>query len=153
MEAHGSARPSESGATVAFERSRPPRVLIVDDEELIRDALELLLAAEGFDVVASVGSGTEAVAGAREFDPDVVLTDLRMPGMGGIEAARRIRSDSPWTQVIILTAYDDPALSELASAERTYAYLVKGCPPSLVLETVHRARDRCEALRRIAHAG
>jgi DNA-binding NarL/FixJ family response regulator len=138
---------------VTSERSRVPRVLIADDEDLIRDALELLVAAEGFEVVACVGGGSDAVAGAREFDPDVVLMDLRMPGMGGIEAARLIHSRSPWTQVIILTAYDDHSLSELASDEKTYAHLLKGCPPSDILDTVHRAWERCEAVRRKARRG
>jgi DNA-binding NarL/FixJ family response regulator len=122
------------------------RVLIADDEPLMRDALALLLAAEGFDVVGCAVDGYEAVVMARRLDPDVVLMDLRMPNLGGIEAAAIIRAESRATQVIMLTAYDDPALANIAAhSKAAFAYLVKGCPPAAVLDLlrdgVHRATE------------
>lgn len=126
---------------------RAPRVLVADDDPLIRDALSLLLAAEGFEMVGWAADGREAVAKARELAPDVVLVDVRMPHLGGIEAGRLIRDALKDTQIIVLTAYDDPALAELAGSTDTYAYLVKGCPPSQILDTVWRAGRRVSETR------
>lgn len=93
----GSSRPAD-----------PIRVLIVDDHALFRRGLELVLSGEpDIAIVGEAGDGLEAVSRATEMAPDVVLMDVRMPAMGGIEAARRIRDALPATKVVMLTVSDD----------------------------------------------
>jgi DNA-binding NarL/FixJ family response regulator len=89
--------------------SDPPiRVLIVDDQRVVRDGLTMLVGLiDGVDVIGTAGDGAEAVERARQEHPDVVLMDLRMPGMEGAEATHRIRASQPGTQVLVLTTYAD----------------------------------------------
>jgi DNA-binding NarL/FixJ family response regulator len=93
-------------------RGPGPRVLVVDDEPGTRVLLRAMLEEDGIHVVGEAANGAEAVAATREFDPDVVLMDHRMPGVSGIEATRRIKAGDPYVQVIILTIYDDAELLE-----------------------------------------
>jgi DNA-binding NarL/FixJ family response regulator len=84
------------------------RVLIVDDHTLVRDGIKALLAlATDIEVVGEASNGQEALEKVKELAPDVVLMDLAMPVMGGLEATRRIRKASPRTRVLALTQYDD----------------------------------------------
>ena len=116
-----------------------PRILLVEDDRGVREALRDLLTESDFDVVGEAGNGHEGVQLALELDPDVVLMDLRMPVMGGLEATRQIKDRRPGIRVVILTAYDDPGLKEGAAESGVYAYLVKGCPPRLVGEVTLKA--------------
>jgi CheY-like chemotaxis protein len=115
------------------------RVLVVDDNEPLRDALCGLLQDEGFDVIGGVGDGSTAVSLARDGRPDVVLVDYRMPGMDGLEAVVLMRTDAPLVQAIMLTAYDDETLSQEAGRTEIFCFLVKGCPPMLIVDMVRRA--------------
>jgi DNA-binding NarL/FixJ family response regulator len=117
-------------------------VLVVDDEPLIRSALRDMLEDEGIAVLGEAGDGNEAVALARKLTPDVILMDLRMPGMGGIDAIQAIRAERPASRVIVLSAYDDPGLSNGATQAGAVDYLVKGCPPAAIFEAIHRAAGR-----------
>jgi DNA-binding NarL/FixJ family response regulator len=84
------------------------RVLIADDQRVVREGLTMLVGLiDGVDVVGTAADGLEAVAGASREHPDVVLMDLRMPGMEGAEATRQIRAALPDTQVLVLTTYAD----------------------------------------------
>ncbi len=84
------------------------RVLIVDDHTLVRDGIRSLLAlVADIEVVGEAANGKEALERTRELAPDVVLMDLAMPIMGGLDATRRIRKEFPGTKVIALTQYDD----------------------------------------------
>ncbi|MFD0316289.1 response regulator [Streptomyces flavalbus] len=83
-----------------------PRVLIADDQTLIRTGFRLILTARGIDVVGEAADGAEAVAEARRLRPDVVLMDIRMPTMDGLEATRRILDDAPDCRVLMLTTFD-----------------------------------------------
>ena len=84
------------------------KVLIVDDHTLVRSGIRSLLAlVEGIEVVGEASDGKEALEKTRQLTPDVVLMDLAMPVMGGLEATRRLRKEFPRTQVLALTQYDD----------------------------------------------
>ncbi|HTF10556.1 MAG TPA: response regulator transcription factor [Asanoa sp.] len=83
-----------------------PRVLIVDDQELIRTGFRLILNARGVEVVGEATDGAEAVTAARRLRPDVVLMDIRMPAMNGLEATRLILEADPRCRVLMLTTFD-----------------------------------------------
>ena len=116
------------------------RVLIAEDEVAVRAALsELISAEEGFQLVGSAGDAEEAISVAAQVLPDVALVDVKMPGGGGQRAAREIRSTSPETRVIALSAYDDRGtVFEMLRAGAS-GYLVKGVPAGEILETIRRA--------------
>lgn len=83
------------------------RVLLVDDHDLFRSGLRSLLEEQGLDVVADVATGREALAGVRQLAPEVVVMDLNMPGMSGVEATRHISRAAPLTRVLVLTVSDE----------------------------------------------
>jgi len=102
------------------------RVMLVDDHDLFRRGLELVLRDElDLEIVGEAGDGLAAIESATELQPDVVLMDVRMPGVGGIEATRRIRNALPATKVVMLTVSDDE--EDLYAAIRAGAngYLLK----------------------------
>lgn len=114
------------------------RLLVVDDHALFREGLTALLAAEpSLEVVGEAGSGREAVRLAEELAPDIILMDLRMPDMNGIEATRRIRESYPAIRIIMLTMVeqDDSLLAALRAGAQSY--LLKGADKEAVLETIH----------------
>lgn len=123
-----------------------PRVLLVEDDRDVREALRGLLEDTNIEVVGEAGDGSQGLEMARHWTPDVVLMDLRMPVMGGLEASRRLKEEMPLVQVVILTAYDDPALMEDATNAGVYAYLVKGCSPRTVGEVTIQAWEMKRAL-------
>jgi DNA-binding NarL/FixJ family response regulator len=116
-----------------------PRLLVVDDHAMLRAALVDLLVQAGFEVVGEAGDGADAVALAKQLEPDVVLMDLRMPVMGGLDATRLIKDACPATQVVLLSAFESPALEQQAEEAGCFAYLVKGGPPGHLRLTLHRA--------------
>jgi DNA-binding NarL/FixJ family response regulator len=104
----------------------PITVVIADDQRVIRDGLVTILSAmDGIRVAGAAGDGAEAVALAAEHDADVVLMDLRMPGMDGVEATRQLRASRPDTAVVVLTTYadDDSVLAALQAG--AVGYLTK----------------------------
>ena len=119
-----------------------PRVLVVDDDEVLREALCTLLTERGFEVVGEAGDGAQGVSLARERHPDVVLMDFRMPGIDGLEATNLIKADAPLVQAVVFTAYDDQTLDLEAARADVYCLLVKGCSPQLMLEMVRQAARR-----------
>jgi DNA-binding NarL/FixJ family response regulator len=104
------------------------RVLVVDDDDAVRTVLSELLREVGFDVVGRAGDGVEGVSLAQSLSPDVILLDVRMPRMGGIDAAREILSHLPNIRIVMLSAYDDGSLKTEAQAAGASTFLVKGCP-------------------------
>jgi two-component system, response regulator PdtaR len=106
------------------ERSKPLRVLIAEDETIIRLDLRGIVEKSGCVVVADARNGLEAVELARTAHPDVVLLDLRMPELDGVEAARRIYAERP-TPIVMLTAYADRRHVDEAIAAGVFSYLVK----------------------------
>ena len=120
------------------------RLLIVDDHPLTRDALASLLAQHGFDVAGQAADGTEAIRLAAELSPDVILLDLSMPGLDGLDALPRLREAAPDCEVVVLTA--DGTEDNLLAAIRGGAagYLLKSEPPERIVEFV-RGVGRGEA--------
>jgi two-component system, chemotaxis family, chemotaxis protein CheY len=129
--------------------SAGPKVLVVDDDAGVRRALRELLEDDGFDVVGEAADGGQAVAAVGKLGPDLVLMDLRMPFVDGIEATRRIRTMAPNVQVIVCTAYDDATLEANASHAGAFMFLVKGCMPGAVLDSVARAWSHKQDLDRV----
>lgn len=114
------------------------RVLLVDDQALFREGLRTLLSTDtGVEVVGEAANGEEAVRRVPGLKPDVVLLDLRMPVLGGVEAARRIRDADPEVRVVVLTTFDDD--EEVFEALRAGAagYLLKDAPLARILEAIH----------------
>ena len=104
----------------------PTRVLIADDSHLFGDALELILDADDRgEVVGRALDGAQAVTLARELDPDVVLVDISMPGVGGFEAIAAMLADNAARRVIVLTGSDDPADRSKAHEAGAIGYLTK----------------------------
>ena len=88
--------------------AEPIRVLIVDDHALVRDGVRALLAAAGdVEVVGEAEDGHAAIREARRLDPDVILMDVAMPGLGGLEATLAIRAENTRARILVLTQYDD----------------------------------------------
>lgn len=110
------------------------RILIVDDHPLTRDALAALLEQHEFTVVAQAADGHEAIERARELHPDLVLLDLSMPGLDGLEALPRLRAAAPGCEVVVLTASGTE--ENLLGAIRGGAagYLLKSEPPERIVD-------------------
>ena len=119
--------------------SDPIRILLADDEPLIRETLRELLIEEGFDVVGVAANGAEVIRAVEDLHPDVVLIDVRMPILNGIEATRRIHAEHPSTLVIALSAYDDPALAAAAREAGAVDYVAKGTPSRELVDRIRRA--------------
>ncbi|HTW11543.1 MAG TPA: response regulator transcription factor [Solirubrobacteraceae bacterium] len=120
--------------------SGPVRVLVADDQALVREGLMTLLGtAEGIEPVAAAGDGLEAVSYTEQFGPDVVLMDLNMPNLGGVEATRRIRTAHPEVEVVVLTTLADEAsiLDALQAGAR--GYLTKDAGLAEIARAVHAA--------------
>ncbi|HJL71017.1 MAG TPA: response regulator transcription factor, partial [Anaerolineales bacterium] len=102
------------------------RVFIADDHPVVRDGLATFLSKfDDLDVVGTAGDGSAVLEQVRALHPDVVLTDIRMPGMNGIELARRLRLAHPQMRIIIFTTYDDEQYLYDALRTGAQAYLLK----------------------------
>ncbi len=122
------------------------RVLVVDDHPVFRDGMAGAIDAAGdLDAVGSCQDGAEAVAEAREQQPDVVLMDLNLPELGGIDATRQIVHDSPHVAVLVLTMLDDQDSVFAAMRAGARGYLLKGATPEEIVSGV-RAVARGEAV-------
>jgi DNA-binding NarL/FixJ family response regulator len=110
------------------------RTLVVDDHPLTRAALVGLLEQHQFPVVAEAGDGAEAIERARQLQPDIVLLDLSMPGMGGLEALSRMRAAAPGCEVVVLTASGTEENLLAAIRAGAAGYLLKTEPPERIAE-------------------
>ena len=116
------------------------RVAIVDDHTIVRDGLVSLLGAHAdLEIVGAVGDGEAAVALCIEQQPDVVLMDLSMPGVGGIEATRRIAAEAPGVQVVVLTSFMDRERIVDALSAGAVGYLLKDAEPDELIRGIHTA--------------
>jgi DNA-binding NarL/FixJ family response regulator len=113
------------------------RAVIADDQALVRTGFGMILAADGIEVTAEAADGAEALAAVRRTRPDVVLMDIRMPQMDGIEATRRILADGPdGTRVIILTTYDLDHYVYAALTAGASGFLLKDVSPEHLVAAV-----------------
>jgi response regulator NasT len=128
------------------------RIAVADDEADMRDWFERMLRALGHQVASVAETGAELVEHCRQLNPDLVITDIKMPEMDGIEASQIICAESP-RPIILVSAYHDPALIERAEADHVLAYLVKpigkaDLEPAIAL-AMHRFAE-IQALRKEA---
>jgi DNA-binding NarL/FixJ family response regulator len=118
------------------------RVLIVDDQRLVRAGLRMLCESTvDLDVVGEAADGAQAVRSAAELSPDVILMDLRMPGLDGIEATRLVMSNRPESKVLALTTFDDDEHLYPALAAGAAGFLVKDTSPVELIDAIRRAVD------------
>jgi DNA-binding NarL/FixJ family response regulator len=111
-----------------------PRILVVDDHPLTRDALAMLLEQGGFDVVGQAGDGLEAIDLARRLQPNLVLLDLSMPELDGLAALPRLREAAPECEVVVLTASGTEENLLAAIRGGAAGYLLKTEPPERIVE-------------------
>lgn len=133
---------------------QPIRLLLVDDHPVLRAGLANLIAIEpDLEVVAQAGSGEAALKLCRNHQPDVILLDLGMPGMGGAEAARRLCEQAPDCKVVVLTSSESAADADRALAAGAAAFLTKAVPFGEIVATiraVHGGRTQiCRGVSRL----
>jgi NarL family two-component system response regulator LiaR len=118
------------------------RVLLVDDHAVVRSGLgAFLMAFDDLALIAEASSGEEAVAMCNRFQPDVVLMDLKMPGIGGAEATRRIREHWAAIQVVALTSFKEKELVESAMEAGAIGYLLKNVSADELAEAIRSAHS------------
>jgi DNA-binding NarL/FixJ family response regulator len=129
-------------------------VLLVDDHQLVRAGLSALVdSADDLEVVGQAADGLDAVRSALEVRPDVVLMDLSMPVMDGVEATRRLVADLPDVRVVVLTSFSDKDRVAEALAAGAIGYLLKDCEPAQLLSAIRSAAlGHAPIDPRVAHA-
>ena len=114
------------------------KVLIVDDHPIVRAGLRRLLAADQTIVATEAATGQEAIASFRESLPDLVILDLNLPGMGGLEVLGRLKIENPNVRVLVISMYDNPAYVARVLKAGARGYVSKNAPPELILEAIRR---------------
>src|SRR3954467_9335484 len=119
--------------------SEPVRLLLADDHRMLRESLRRSMEETGLAVVGGAPDGAEGVRLAAELKPDVILMDVTMPVLDGVEATRQVRDKLPNTQVVILTMHADREVLVDAIRAGAAGYLVKDCSTEEVVDTVRKA--------------
>ena len=123
-------------------RTAPARILIADDHELVRDGFRRMLGyEEDLEVVGEASDGREAVELCRRLNPDLVLMDVRMPKMDGLEATRAIKAEHPSVGVLVVTTYDNPDYLLEAIKAGAAGYVLKDAPNRQLTNAIRRALD------------
>jgi DNA-binding NarL/FixJ family response regulator len=117
------------------------RILLADDHVLVRQGTAELLQREStLEVIGEANDGEEAIVLAHRLHPDVIIMDIRMPNLSGVEATRRIRSELPDVQVLVLTAYDDDQYIFSLLQAGASGYLLKSAPIGDLFSAIHQVR-------------
>ena len=114
------------------------KLIIADDHVIIRKGLAKLLAGQNVDIVAETSSGKETLAKTRKLKPDVLLMDVIMPEMDGLDTLERVRKAVPQTQVIMMSALDNPTYTARAMALGAATFLLKDVPGKVFVSTIKR---------------
>lgn len=123
--------------------TNPIRILVADDHPIVREGLAAILSTQSdFTVVGEAANGEEAIAGVADLAPDLLLIDLEMPGIDGVEAIRRIRNTHPNLRAIVFTVFDTDERIMSALEAGAQGYLLKGTPREEIFNAV-----------RVVHAG
>jgi two-component system, NarL family, response regulator YdfI len=118
------------------------RCLVVDDHTVLREGLDILFGdADDLELVGNVETGEEAIDAAAELQPEVILMDVRLPGIDGVSAVKRIHQLSPNVQFVMFTAYGDKRLLSDAIAAGARGYVMKGSPPADLLRAIRTVAD------------
>jgi DNA-binding NarL/FixJ family response regulator len=115
------------------------RLMLADDHRMLREGLSRSMQEQGFDVVGEAGDGSEAVTMAMSVRPDVILMDVTMPEIDGVEACRQVRSQLPETKVVMLTMHADQGVLTSAIRAGATGYLVKDCSTEEIAAAVRMA--------------
>ena len=118
------------------------RIILIDDHAVVRTGYKLLLENESdIEVVAELESGEQANQQARELNPDVIVMDLSMPGMGGLEAIRRIKAKNPEIKILVFTMHDNVSFVEHAMEAGASGYITKNNAPNILIHAVHQIAE------------
>jgi two-component system, NarL family, invasion response regulator UvrY len=117
------------------------KILIVDDHPIVRAGLRRLLAGDSRHELREAADGKEALGIAKENRPDLVILDLNLPGVGGLELIKRLRIDDPDTRILVLSMHDDAIFAMRALQAGALGYVSKNAPPHEILDGVHRVGD------------
>lgn len=121
------------------------RILVVDDDPVVGTSFNRVLSQEGY-IVVTAQSGTEALSKLDEGDYDVVYTDIRMPGMDGLELAERVKARRSWTPVVIITGHGTEVAEQRAKAAGVTAFLHKPLSPDMIEASAKQAMEAAPAL-------
>jgi DNA-binding NarL/FixJ family response regulator len=129
----------ESGKVGDTDEATPARILIADDHALVREGLRTMLSGEdGIEVIAEANDGQQALNICRDLEPDLVLMDVRMPVMDGLEATRKIKQEMPKTSVMMVTMHENPDYLFEAVKAGAAGYVLKDAPGERLLSAVRR---------------
>ena len=117
------------------------RLVVSDDDQPLLDSLCQLLDEAGFEIIGTATNGIDTINVVTALRPDILITDLRMPGLTGLEVAEQLQQTMPEVKILILSAYDDPGLQMVAERIPVTAYLVKGCSSRLILAAIDDATN------------
>jgi two-component system, NarL family, response regulator DegU len=117
------------------------RLMLVDDHSVLRQGMRRTFEEEGYEVVAEANDGNEAIRLASQFTPDVIVMDVSMPGMDGVEATRRIVAANPNQRIVMLTMHIDHAVMNDALKAGAVGYVTKDCTTDEIIDIVKQAAD------------
>jgi len=117
------------------------KILIVDDHPIVRAGVKRLLASETDIEVSDAPTGEKALTVFREVRPDIVILDLNLPGVGGLEVIRRLKAEDGKVRIIVFSMHDDPIYAMRALQEGAFGYVSKNAPPAQIVEAIRRVAD------------